>query len=149
MIEIINASNLAVDFAIAKLDKKNEGLSFGFVDGIFSGYFIEDQKIMPATYLVGFGWSKQMKVKKNHKFVHAISYCPTSDWTQASTILTEYKVGFYFDKEKNKWISSVNKIEGEDPIVVALKDILKTKYGDYLDLGEEAEQYLQLVGLKT
>ena len=55
----------------------------------------------------------------------------------------EYKVGFFFDQEKNKWVSSVNKIEGDDPIVVALKDIIKSKYGEYLDLGVEIERHLQ------
>ncbi len=149
MIELISASNIAIDFAIAKLDKKNEGLSFGFIDGIFCGYFIENGQVVPATYLVGNSWRRQILAKKNPKFKDAISYCPSEDWSQARSILMQYKVGFFFEQENNKWVSSVNKIEGDEPIVVALKDIIKSKYGEYLDLGIEIESHLQSIALKT
>lgn len=149
MIELISASNIVIDFAIAKLDKKNEGLSFGFIDGLLCGFFNENNQNVPATYLVGNSWKKQFLVKKNPNFTHAVSYCPSEDWSQARSILMEYKVGFFFDQEKNKWVSSVNKIEGDDPIVVALKDIIKSKYGEYLDLGVEIERHLQSIALKT
>ncbi len=149
MIEINLASNLAVDIAIAKIDQKNDGLSFGLIDGVFCGYFIEKGKVFPAVFMVGPGWSSQRKVKKNPNFNYATAYCPTYDWSQAKQILMANKVGFGFDDVKNKWVSSVHKIEGDEPIVVAFKDILKTKYGEFLDFEKEAENYIQSVEVKT
>ncbi len=149
MIKISTASNIAIDIAIAKLDQKNDGLSFGLIDGIFCGYFIEKEKVFPAIFMVGQGWSSQNKVKKNPNFQYATTYCPTYDWSQAKQILLANKAGFLFDESKNKWVSSVNKVEGDEPIVVALKDILTTNYGEYLELGEEVEKYIQSVELKT
>jgi hypothetical protein len=149
MIEIKSASNLAIDIAIAKLDQKNDNLSFGLIDGIFCGYFIEKEKNFPAVFMVGPGWFAQKKVKKNPNFNYATTYCPTYDWSQAKQILLANKVGFGFDESKNKWLSSVHKIEGDEPVVVALKDVLKSKYGDFLELDEETEKYIHSVATKT
>lgn len=149
MLEIKSASNLAIDIEIAKLDQKNDGLSFGLIDGIFCGYFIEKEKFFPAVFMVGSGWSSQQKVKKNPSFNYATAYCPTYDWSQAKQILLANKVGFGFDELKGKWISSVHKIEGDEPMVVALKDILKSKHGDFLEIDEETEKYIQSVATKT
>lgn len=148
-VQVGDLTGVALDWAVAGLDPRCQGLEFGLVDGVMCGYYFSDdggrQVRSIAVFLVGPAFLRQMQAREALGLRDARPYCPTSDWNQAGRLIESEKIGIEHGGEAfDAWIArvkpclpDVDEWVGETPLVAALRCLVATKLGPEVDVPNE------------
>lgn len=111
--QVASLDGLALDLATALADPRSTGLTFGHIDGVLCGYYVEGGTRQICNFLVGPGFAKQMRARQKLCLQHASPYCPQKDWNQSGALIEKFEVQWRKLSE-GRWLAWVEKTCSQD-----------------------------------
>lgn len=135
-IKTADLTGIALDWAVAQVDPKCEGLTFEFRDGMACG--ICDG--MVAIFIPGPRILDAIKIRRTVGAAYSLSYRPSSDWSLGGPIIECDRIQLY--TAGDEWLAKVNCLANNlgvapTPLVAAMRAYVASKSGDSVDIPDQ------------
>lgn len=138
---------LPLIWASALANPQCEGLTFGVIDGVWCGHFLdEDGSLHVALYTTGatFRRNSNAQLRLGQKAAHADIYQPLSDWRQIGPLVKALKIGvdhFNVPPTPEFWQScasgTTTYAQADTPEKAICRCAIKLKFGETVELPDD------------
>lgn len=135
-------SGALLDYMVAQIDPKCEGLNFGLINDVVCGYYDENNLMVPCVFIVGGKFNKELKAKKALTVDYTDSYHPSTNWQQGGPII-EREINS-LERITDTWYAKRYRTgkrdlwqTGQTPLIAAMRCYVATKFGDEVEIAQD------------